>query len=275
MFDLHLHSTASDGNVSPREVAHEASRRGLTGMALTDHNGLWGVDEAKSAAQELGLEFLEGIEITARSGTEDVHILGYSRAFTREVLEEGLAGTRAGYAARLQEMVRLCQKAGYVKVQWEAIERRRAQFAQPCYVSFDVAREIALHYKLDLETARKMVVTGGVCHVPYGEWALSPSAAVALIHRAGGIASLAHPGTIERESNRETLLKILAELLAAQLDAIEIFHPFHDAAYQEWLTTLASQHHLEITGGSDWHGPDHLPQNHAAFGSIGVSVQLF
>lgn len=272
MHDLHLHSTASDGDVSPAEIVREAKKRGLSGVALTDHNGLWGVDEAKTSAEALGLEFVEGIEITARYQEADVHVLGYSRRFQREVLEEGLAGTRAGYEQRIQAMVNLCQRAGYPKVLWENIAARRAQFDAPCYVSFDVAREIAAQYQLDLETARKMTVTGGVCHVPYGDWALSPAAAVKLIHHAGGVASLAHPGTIEHEGSREILLEILAELLEAGLDAIEVVHPFHDAAYQAWLTQLTREHKLAVTGGSDWHGPDHLPQNQAAFGKLGVSA---
>lgn len=272
VFDLHLHSTASDGDVSPAEVMREAKRRGLSGLALTDHNGLWGMDEAKAAAHELSLRFIEGIEITARYQEADVHILGYSRAFQRAVLRDGLAETRRGYEKRTQAMVHLCQKAGYDKVLWENITARRANFTEPCYVSFDVAREVSAQYHLDPETARKMTVTGGVCHVPYGEWALSPAAAVKLIHQAAGVASLAHPGTIEYEHSRELLLTILEELLPAKLDAIEVVHPFHDTAYQAWLTQLTQEHGLAITGGSDWHGPDHLPENDAAFGKLGVSA---
>lgn len=270
MFDLHLHSTASDGDVSPREVVAEVKRRGLTGLALTDHNGVWGVDEAASAAQGLGLQFIEGIEITARYREADVHVLGYSRAFDREVLEAGLADTRAGYEARLQEMVRLCQQAGYTKISWERIRQRRAHLANPCFVSFDMARELAAQYQLDLEAARRMTVTGGVCHVPYGEWAMSPAAAVDLIHRSGGVASLAHPGTIEHEHGRDTLLAVLQEAVAVRLDALEVVHPFHAEEYQAWLKEAAATYRLASTGGSDWHGPDHLPQNAAVFGRLGV-----
>ncbi len=275
MFDLHLHSSASDGDLPAAEVVHEAARRGLTGISVTDHNGLWGADEAARAAKELGIECIEGIEITARYHETDVHILGYARKFMREVLTKGLAATRAGYEQRIQEMVRRCQAGGYEKVSWEHIQARRADFDNPCFVSFDVARELIDEYSLDPETARKLTVSGGACHVPYGDWALSPSAAVELVHLAGGKASLAHPGTIEHESSQEILLTVLQELMAAGLDALEAVHPFHDDEYQNWLRQLSEEHHLAITGGSDWHGPSRLFENDAVFGKIGVSALPF
>lgn len=270
MFDLHLHSTASDGDLAPGQVVREAAARGLTGISLTDHNGLWGLDEAADAAGKLGLEFLEGIEITARYQNVDVHVLGYAREFAREILEEGLAATRAGYAARVQEMAALCQAEGYEKVSWQDIQARRASFCSPCFVSFDVARELIEKYSLDSEAARKLTVSGGACYVPYGDWALSPAAAVNLIHRAGGKASLAHPGTIQQESSRETLLAVVRETCSAGLDALEVIHPFHEENYRAWLSALARERGLTITGGSDWHGPSRLFSNNAAFGKIGV-----
>lgn len=274
MFDGHVHSTASDGDLSPADVAFEAARRGLTGFSLTDHNGLWGVDEAAAAAHELGLTFLEGIEVTAKFETADVHVLGYSRGFDRPELEAGLATTRRGYEERIQAMVRRCQAAGYERVFWERIQQRRSRLREPCYVSFDVARELIKNYALAPEAARRLTVSGGACHVPYGDWALSPAAAVDLIHQAGGVASLAHPGTIEREGSRNLLLQVLRTLTAVELDGLEVVHPFHGSEYQAWLTGIAQQAGLTITGGSDWHGPSHLPANDAAFGKLGVSEWL-
>ncbi len=270
MFDLHLHSTASDGDLSPREVVEEAARRGLEGVSLTDHNGLWGVSEATAAAQKLGLQFVPGVEVTARYQGTDVHILGYSRKFDEALLTAELASTREGYVQRIQEMVARCQAAGFDRVSWDDIRSRRSQLPSPCYVSFDVARELSSKYEIDLETARKMTVAGGVCHVPYGSWALSAVQAVELVRAAGGAASLAHPGTIEREGSRGVLLDLLAKLKGVGLVALEVAHPFHDAEYQGWLKDLAQQGGFKVTGGSDWHGPDHLPANHAAFGKSGV-----
>lgn len=275
MLDLHLHSTASDGDLAPEQVVQEAAARGLAGISLTDHNGLWGLDEAAGAAGELGLEFLEGIEITARYQTVDVHVLGYARKFAREILEEGLSTTRAGYAARIQAMLALCQTKGYEKVSWADVTARRAGLHNPCFVSFDVARELIDKYSLDPEAARKLTVSGGACYVPYGDWALSPAAAVNLIHRAGGKASLAHPGTIEHESRRETLLAVVRETCLAGLDALEAVHPFHTRDYQDWLMGTAKKNGLQITGGSDWHGPSRLFRNNAAFGKIGVPAWPF
>ncbi len=272
MYDLHLHSSASDGDYAPSEVVAEAARRGLRGVSLTDHNGLWGVDEAANAAASLGITFVEGIEITARYEGLDVHVLGYSKAFARDVLTGGLAETRDGYKQRLMDMTELCQAAGYEKVSWESIEGRRAHLENPAHVSFDLAIELMEQYGLSLEEARKLSVIGGKCHVPYGDWAMSPAAAIDLIHQADGIASLAHPGTIEREGDHETLEKLIAEGVAAGLDGIEIFHPFHSEEFTTWLESIREDKGLIATGGSDWHGQDHFKQNDARFGEIGVST---
>ena len=272
MIDLHTHSTASDGEKTPAEVVKEASRRGLQGISLTDHNGIWGVSEAARTADSLGLEFIEGLEITAQFEGTDVHILGYSRNFRREILEAGLADTRAGYEQRLKEMTQKCQAAGYDNVSWEDIAARRAGWKNPAHVSFDLAAELRDKYGLDLEAARQLTVTGGACHVPYGSWALAPAAAVALVHNAAGVASLAHPGTIEFEGGREKLDALLDYLIKAGLDGIEVWHPFHAEEYSARLLKISEARGLTATGGSDWHGPNHLPKNNAAFGAFGVSA---
>lgn len=272
MIDLHTHSTASDGDKTPAEVVQEAKRRGLAGLSLTDHNGIWGVDEAARTAASLDLDFIEGVEITARFEETDVHVLGYSRNFRRDVLEAGLAKTRAGYEQRLKEMVSKCQAAGYGDVSWEDMAARRKGWRNPSHVSFDLAVELQDKYGMGLEAARKMTVMGGACHVPYGDWALAPAAAVTLIHNSAGAASLAHPGTIEFESGREKLDALLDSLFQSGLDGIEVWHPFHDKEYAARLLELTEARGMTATGGSDWHGPDHLPQNNAAFGMLGVSV---
>lgn len=272
MFDLHLHSTASDGDFAPADVVREAAKRGLGGVSLTDHNGVWGLEEAAAAAQELELEFVEGIEVTARFNDADVHVLGYSRRFNREVLEEGLVGTRSGYEERTRKMVELCQAAGYDKVDWEAVQARRAHLKNPSFVSFDVVIELMEKYDLLFPAARLMTVKGGVCHVPYGDWALTPEAAVELLHKASGAAVLAHPGIIAHEGSQDILVEILGQLMAAGLNGIEVYHPFHDEEFIAWLQSYLAQHSLAFTGGSDWHGPHHFEDNEARFGSIGVEA---
>jgi len=118
---------------------------------------------------------------------------------------------------------------------------------------------------------RIIQVLSGACHVPYGDWALTAVAAVELIHEAGGIASLAHPGTIEREGSRDVLEKLIDDVINKGIDGIEVYHPFQDDEYSKWLQSLVDERGLMATGGSDWHGQDHFEQNDIKFGEIGVS----
>lgn len=271
MFDLHLHSNYSDGDVAVEDIVAEAARRGLTGLSITDHNGVWGLAEGAAAAARYGLGWLEGIEISARIADVDVHVLGYSRAFRRERLAEGLAETRRGYEARMQAMIAKCHTAGFNRISWEGICSRRSKMKDPVYLSYDLRRALQGEYGLSFSEVRTLTTRGGACHVPYGAWALSPAEAVALIHGAGGVASLAHARTVIQDGSQSLLEQLLKELLAAGVDGIEIYHPFHTPALVKELQDYCVRHTLLVTGGSDWHGPEQFADSHAQFGSIGIS----
>lgn len=273
VYDLHIHSIYSDGDLTPVQLIDEARRRGVAGMSLTDHNGLWGIAAAREYASRLQLPFVEGIEVTALHYTTDVHILGYSTEFKSEVLATGLAQTRAGYAQRIQEMVQRCQAAGYTKINFEAIAASRAQQPDPSYISYDVAKQLVSVQGLSRDEARRLTVKEGKCYVPYGSWAASPAAVVSLLHQANAIAVLAHPGTIVHEEGETTLQELLQELVAHGLDGLEVYHPFHSPQLTTQLKEFAHEHHLLVTGGSDWHGPGRFHDHD--FGKVGLSEAAF
>lgn len=256
MIDLHLHSTCSDGTVEPADVVQTAFERGLIGLSLTDHNGVWGNEAAEAKAQELGLIFIQGIEISTAWQGSDIHILGYSLGFDVDQLTAGLATTRAGYEQRIKAMVDRCHVAGFPQVRWEAIQANRAYLTDPSYVTFDVTQQLQTAAGLSAEQARQLTVRGGACYVPYGEWALSPQQAIELLHQVGGLAVLAHPGIIAHESGEGQLQKILAHLLSNGLDGIEVWHSFHTENVIQQLQQFTAEHQLLKTAGSDWHGPD-------------------
>lgn len=274
-YDLHLHSTASDGDLSPRAIVREAAARHIKGIILTDHNGVWGAAEAASAAASVGIQFATGIEISARWEGLDVHVLGYSRGFRQEVLRAGLKETRRGYAVRIREMIQRCTALGYDRVTWEAVQRRRASLDEPVYVSYDVARLLTEHHGITADEARRLTTGGGLCYVPYGAWALSLREAAELLHMAGGVAVLAHPGLVALDSGQKTLERLLAALPAAHLDGVEVFHPYHDASLTSRLLEEARQRGWLVTGGSDWHGPGRYEKSDEVFGKIGVSAEIF
>lgn len=274
-FDLHLHSTYSDGDETVADLVAAVAKVGLAGFSLTDHNGIWGVAEAGRLATAARLACIQGIEVSARSQEVDIHVLGYARAFDGVTLHQKLANTRAGYAERMRKMVSLCQAAGYTNITWEEVTQQRATQEHPVYVSHDLRRLLREKYQLSFEEVRRLTTRGGVCHVPYGDWALSGPQAIELIHQAGGVAVLAHPGTTVADVDQAKLEQIVSELSEAGLDGLEIYHPFHTEELAAWLAEYAHAHSLLVTGGSDWHGASQFPESHAQFGAIGATAAEF
>ncbi len=273
MYDLHLHSTYSDGDLDAVELMREAKRRGLTGVSLTDHNGIWGVTEAAREAATLGLAFVPGIEISALYQQTDVHLLGYSSHFLETLLEQGLAGTRRGYQERVAAMVSRCHRAGFKDIALNDIYGSRLQQHNPSFISYDVAKQLRVKHQLSSDEARKVTVKGGACYVPYGAWALHPIEVIRLVHEAGGIVVLAHPGTVAHEGGQAVLEALLAELVPSGLDGIEVFHPFHSPKLIKELRGFVRERDLIFTGGSDWHGVGRY--HDSDFGKIGLSSTQF
>lgn len=275
MYDLHVHSDCSDGDLSPAAVVAAARERGVQGIALTDHNGVWGLSAARAAAQAAGITLLSGIEISTFYNGDDVHMLGFARNFKTEVLGEGLRSTREGCRQRLVVMIERCVEAGFSKVSLAGIEARYRGVTDPSFVSFDLARELVARHGLSVTEAHRLVVPPGACYVPYGDWLMRPQEAVRLLHAAGGIAVLAHPGILVREGGAAQLWKVLDELVAVGLDGVEVRHPFHTADVTQSLQEYAVRHNLLTTAGSDWHGTTRFPANDAAFGNLGLSETEF
>lgn len=271
--DLHVHSAFSDGDWQPERVIQGARAVGAFAISLTDHNGVWGLQAGRQAAATAGIEFVDGIEVSSLLDGVAVHILGFARRFVAETLAAGLEETCTGYHARVAQMAQRCQQAGYDQVTMEEIERRRAGQDSPCYVTYDVARLLTDFYGMGIEEARRLTVTNGTFFVPYGSWAMTPDAAVALVHAAGGVAVLAHPGIVAAEAGDAFLERLLTTLAAAGLDGIEAYHPFHTAEFAAQAQQWASAKDWLITGGSDWHGEERFARSQV--GKIGISRERY
>jgi len=269
MFDLHLHSLYSDGDLPPAALASAVARRGLNGFALTDHNTIGGVNEAKEGAEEVGIDFLAGVEITSRWEQLHVHILGYARNFDENILEQALQPVLVGTRQQLKEMAQRAQTAGYKKVSWDLIATQWRQNPQAAYSWYQIAKQLQQHYGLSTAEARRMCVRGGELYVPYGDWVMKAEQAVAVVNEAGGIAVIAHPGIIEKEADMETMQRIVKSLVPAGLVGIEINHPVATDDVRSWLSKFAQERELLVTGGSDWHGPHRYHEK--LFGAIGVT----
>jgi predicted metal-dependent phosphoesterase TrpH len=271
MYDLHLHSLYSDGDEAPEAIVAEAKRRGVKGLALTDHQVLGGSSAARQCAAEEGLEYLEGIELSARYRGQDVHILGYSLNFKRERLMTWLRTIWEGYEERVKAMCEACQKAGYPEVRFETMKEKREKLGESIVHSYDVARALGREYGLSLLKARALTIKGGACYVPYGGWAKAPGEVIEIIQAAGGVAVLAHLGIMEQEAGVETAASLLRLMIAAGIDGLEVYHPVHSEKVTNKLLEIAWRDELLITGGSDWHGPGRYSESDRRFGNIGIA----
>lgn len=250
MIDLHLHTTASDGRCTPRELVELASRGGVLVMAVTDHDTTAAVDEVRAAAREHGIEAISGIEITAVETGRDLHILGYFFDPRHAPLSAFLETQREARITRV-----------------EAIAARLAALGVPVNVAplLEEARRASGRSIGRPQVARAMVDAGHVADTreAFDRWlgggcpgfvprtGARSEAVIDIIHRAGGIASLAHPGKIRVDPR-------IPDLRAAGLDALEAFHPDHDAALVDRYVAVARELGLLLTGGSDFHGdPGH------------------
>lgn len=246
LVDLHLHTTASDGRCTPGELIDRAAEAALGVLAVTDHDTTAAVDEVRQLAAGRDIEAISGIEITALDEGRDLHILGYFLDPRHEPLDRFLAAQRAARLARA-----------------EAIGDRLAALGMPIDLGPLFARAAADSRRSIGRPliARAMVDAGYVANTreAFDRWLAAgcpafvarsgapPEVVIGIIHEAGGLASLAHPGKLGREPR-------LAPLAGAGLDAIEVFHPDHDAALVDRYLAVAREHELLVTGGSDFHG---------------------
>ncbi|HWD44448.1 MAG TPA: PHP domain-containing protein [Actinomycetota bacterium] len=249
-FDLHTHSTFSDGTLDPEQVVELAVSRDLAGIALTDHDNIGGVERARVAAARGGhLTVLLGCELSAEHDGSPVHVLGYgfdpdepAFAAKRAWIAEG----RVGRARRMVE--RLRQLGAPVE-----LERVRELAGGGVVGRPHIARamvEAGVVDDLDAAFGADWIGTGGRAYV--AKDAVTPTEAVELIHGAGGVAVLAHPSVHAGASAvPEAVIRAMA---AAGLDGLEVDHPDQPPADRARWRALAAELGLETTGASDCHG---------------------
>lgn len=243
--DLHTHSTASDGSRAPRDVVAAARTAGLAVLALTDHDTLAGLTEAFAAGREFGVRVVAGVELSAvegERGDQETHILGLHLS-DRPELERRLEDIRDMRIRRAERIVLRLNELG-VPVTMDAVLREAAGGAvgRP-----HVARAlIAGGWAGDSHEAfNRYLGNGRQAFVPKER--LAAAEAMALIHDAGGLAVLAHPGA---HATRERIEALQRE----GLDGIEVLHPSHSWEDARHLDSLAADLGLVRSGGSDWHG---------------------
>ena len=246
MVVLHLHTIASDGRLSPEQLVARVAAAGITVMSVTDHDTVAGLADARRAAAAQGIEFVDGVEVTAVADGRDVHVLGYFVDPADDTFNAFLTTQRARRVERLREMgARLGELS--VRIDLDRLLARAARKPGASVGRPALARALvrANHVGSVQEAFDRFLAAGRPAFVP--RIGVPPHEAVDVIHAAGGLASMAHPAVTNNPA-------VMAALASHPIDAIEVFHSDHSPDARRQLQQFASEHRLLITGGSDFHG---------------------
>jgi predicted metal-dependent phosphoesterase TrpH len=247
-YDLHSHSNRSDGTLGPAEVMVLAAERDLAGVALTDHDTFEGLEEAAAKADELGLDFVPGIEFSAEYDAASLHILGYWVAPDDPAIEVELLRLTATRFRRGEMIVEKLRELGFDISLERVLELAGGEaIARPHIAEAMVEAGIVADEK---EAFERYISDDGLAYVP--KHALHPMEALRLIAEAGGVCVLAHPGMWR--GNDSVPDELIEDMAANGMVGLEVRHPDHDEEMRTKYAAIAERLHLVPTSSSDCHG---------------------
>lgn len=248
--DLHIHSSFSDGAFTPSELVALAVQNDVRVIAIADHDSVGGVQEAVVAGGAVGVEVLSAVELSVQFNEwQDVHLLGYGIDCSDKLFLQNLDGFRCRRDGRNDEILDRVNDLLSAEGQVSLDRDRVRSFARDSLGRPHIARALLERgYAGSMEDAfRRYLVP---CNVPKSYWPMDE--AIAEIHRIGGVAVLAHPTSITKDTN--TLAAVIADLILLGLDGVEVYNNMGWPLEIEFLRRLAVDRGLLITGGSDYHG---------------------
>ena len=255
-YDLHCHSSISDGTLAPAELVARAAERGVKVLALTDHDDMDGLDEARAAAARYGITFINGVEISVTWRTHTVHIVGLGIDPAYPPLVEGLRSVRSGRGERARKMADALAKVGIGGVLQGAYRyaENPNMIGRTHFARYLVE---AGHCKDVKSVFSRYLANGKTGYVPH-QWAALADA-VGWVRGSGGVAVLAHPGRymVGRNSmGKKTMHELLAEFVMCGGQAIEVVSGSHTPEQHAEFARYAGEFNLWCSCGSDFHGPD-------------------
>lgn len=243
--DLHIHTTASDGRLSPEEVVRVAAEQGLSAIAITDHDTLAGIEPALQAAKSLpSLRVIPGLEINTDIPDSEIHILGYFIDYQDKELKRALENLRNSREARALKMVTKLGELG-IDIAWNRVLElaEGASVGRPHIAQAMLERGYISSFK---EAFTKYIGRLGPAYVERAK--LSPQEAVKLVTNAKGLPVLAHPADIDNVE------ELVVDLKGVGLVGLEAYYDGYDRKLIDSLVHLAVKHRLIVSGGSDFHG---------------------
>lgn len=247
--DLHIHSTYSDGVLSPEELVKLAVSINLNAIAITDHDNILGYKKASEYIKEnnIPLEIIPGIEVNTLFKGEEVHILGYFMDMEDKAFKEMLKKQQAARIAQTKEIIKLINKQEGSNIKFEDVKKltvENGSMGRPHIAKAVIASGLTGNLS---ETYAKFINDKSPTYTQ--RKTVSPHEAVETIYDAGGIPVIAHPCDIENPE------KLIPDLMNYGLRGIEAYHRKHSPAMVEYFSSLAEKLGLIVTGGSDFHSP--------------------
>ncbi len=258
-YDLHLHTTGSDGRLTPTELVKLARSRGLKVIAVTDHDSVGGIDEAiKEALNEPPVTIIPGVEINTDLASGELHVLGYFINYIDPELVVSLGKIRESRVGRAEKMVYKLHALG-LQVEWQRI-LDLARGDSICRPHIAQAMLEKGYVTSEREAFDKYIGRNGPAYVEREK--VKPVDAVEIIKKAGGLPVLAHPADIQE------LDDMIKELIEAGLVGLEVYYGQYDKATVDRLIRIAENYKLIMTGGTDYH---HFQDNHEVpMGSVDI-----
>ena len=251
--DLHLHTTASDGRLTPTELVELTASKGLRTISVSDHDTTAGLEEAQRAVDRIPeMRLIPGIELSCDVPGGEVHMLGYFMDIEDAGFQEMLAGFREGRLARGEGMVAKLAEFG-MHIEWERVLEIAgdASVGRPHIAQALVEKG---YFAEPSDAFREYLGRNGKAYVERSK--LTPPDAVKLLNDVGGVAVFAHPW-FERRGNEpepeQSLIETVEELKAAGLHGMEVHYAMYDEATVDWLADVARAYDLIPCGGSDYH----------------------
>jgi 3',5'-nucleoside bisphosphate phosphatase len=247
--DLHSHTTHSDGSATPTELISHAAAKRARAIAVTDHDTVSGLSEARAAANHFGIELVPGVEISAEYSPGTMHILGYFIDDASAELVEKLDDLKRAREERNPRIASALQELG-LDITYDEV----AQLAGNLVVGRPHFARVLLNkgYVSSIQDAfDRFLKKGAPAYVEKAR--LSPADSIALIHNAGGAAVLAHPYQLKLPTETE-VEHMIGELAGLGLDGVEAVYSRHSISQRARYSEIAASHGLVVTGGSDYHG---------------------
>ena len=274
--DLHVHSLVSDGSFTPTELAFHAKEQGLSAFALTDHDVIAGTEDAAAAAQEAGVEFINGMELTADFKGHKIHVVCLGFDPEHAAFQTVYKKVRAIKEGRIEDIIEFVRRKG-VDISWEKVEKFAYKGLMDRYAimrylvslhMYDRAQPLWDHY---LDPA---AVELGL------NFSITAEEALPLIHKAGGVTSLAHfhknigLGNLD---NRQQQEQAILELHQLGLDGMERYYPNYSAEDEAFAAQMIQKYDLLPTGGTDFHGKNRpqIEMGTGINGNISVPYEFF